>query len=85
MIMTGFPLKVIEQKQIPVSSWIQSSSLPILVIQNNNDPVGSYEDVKLYLSKVPNNDTINFLETTGDTHDYINFDLLNQQVIAFLA
>ena len=51
---------------------------PIVVIQNTNDPYGAFEHVKAALSSI--NADITYIETPGDSHDYVDFALIAKQL-----
>ncbi|UTX51092.1 hypothetical protein KI440_02710 [Candidatus Saccharibacteria bacterium TM7i] len=51
---------------------------PIVIIQNTNDPYGAFENVKTKLKSV--NPTITYIETPGDSHDYLDFELIAKQL-----
>lgn len=74
-VFTGLPMRMIEKVQYPVRSWLQSASFPITIIQNEHDPLGSFEEVSDYIQK-HNNPLIHILKSDGNTHDYTNIRLI---------
>ncbi|MEI6237390.1 MAG: hypothetical protein WCP03_02210, partial [Candidatus Saccharibacteria bacterium] len=51
-IFLGLPIGVINKDKNAISDYFKSIKKPILFIQNNNDPVGSDEQVRNYLLEI---------------------------------
>jgi predicted alpha/beta-hydrolase family hydrolase len=68
----GLPIKFAERYDISLNDLLVKTDVPIIIAQNNNDPFGSYDEVKNIIDSLGNkNITVKKLE--GDTHDYNNF------------
>jgi hypothetical protein len=59
---------------LPIEDWLQSFNTQTTFIQNSHDPVMSFHDLELFLEllKFPHK----IIETPGETHDYMDFDLI---------
>lgn len=80
LLFCGLPLGYIEKDYPQFASVLAASNLPLVIVHNTNDTVGSAEAVREYL-KVPLAETdYTFIETPGDTHDYEDYKLLIQQL-----
>lgn len=72
-IFLGVPLKALDEladmpeglKRLP----------PTVFVQNTHDPLGSFAEVKAYVV-AHGNAQARCIETSGDTHDYIDFALI---------
>lgn len=82
LLLCGLPLGYIDESYPRMASVLAASQLPITVIHNRHDTVGTAEAAKSYLSSLAERDTFRFIETPGDTHDYEDFDLLSEQLKA---
>ena len=71
------PLKLIHDDRIPVGEWLKDAAAPILIAQNEHDPLGSYEEVKAFIdgSKATN---CTILRLPGDTHSYDDIGKLRE-------
>lgn len=68
---------------VPISSgvtselfmqWLKQITVPVTIVQNTADPLGSFADVRSAFEEVGEN--LSFVESSGDTHDYIDFDAI---------
>lgn len=78
-IITGLPLSLIAKESLPVSEWLSETTVPITIIQNEHDPLGSYEDVREFVDK-SGALTCTVVCAPGDTHSYEDLDLLKQLI-----
>ena len=78
-IFVGLPLKIIIEDCIPFFEWLDNVNVPVVIIQNKNDPFGSINEVKIYIINTKNND-IKILEVPGDSHDYDDLDMLRRLI-----
>jgi len=71
-VLLGLPLNVIHEHSIPVQSWLSLAAATATFIQNEHDPLGSYDAVQSYLIEagVPE---AHIIASPGDTHDYLDF------------
>ena len=84
ILIAGLPLKLISELTLPVTDWLRQSVIPILIVQNENDPVGSYNEVAALISTL-DNDAISTMSLPGKTHEYEDFSKLKQLAAALLT
>ena len=73
-VLLGFPLAVIQQADAwPVSDWLANLKCKTTFVQNDEDPVGSHEEVQAYLAEYGLQGK-EVLAWKGATHDYLDFD-----------
>jgi hypothetical protein len=77
VVVTGLPLKVIQENNLPVIEWLIKVDIPMLIIQNENDPLGSYEEVSAY-TKNSANSYVSTMVLPGDSHEYTDFAKLDE-------
>ena len=75
-LFAGLPLAIIQNHNLPIYRWLAESKCGITFMQNENDPLGIYEDVRYFVSKLPKKNT-QIYKLPGDTHDYRVEDILN--------
>lgn len=76
-LLCGIPLVMVRDHNLPLPTWLQSTTVPIIIIQNEHDPYGSYEEVREYiLASGSHNVTV--ISHPGDSHDYLDFEFLRQ-------
>lgn len=51
---------------------LRTIQLPVTIVQNSQDPYGSFSSVKEALIKVK--EDLTFIEMAGETHDYVDFE-----------
>lgn len=83
-VFIGLPLHFSRQKGAQIEQMLDNLEVPVLFIQQENDPVGSAADLQAMLNGCPN------LEYTlavlpGKSHDYDDLGLLRHLVIGFLG
>ena len=83
MLIVGLPLQEINRRGIPVNEWLRVSPIPILIVQNEDDPLGSFEQVLSYVGTCQN-ELIQVASVPGDTHDYEDYDTL-QDMLAYIS
>ena len=81
LVILGLPLKYIQERNISTKDLINraNNKTKIFVIQQKNDPMGSFEEVK---EELPVN--IKILEIPGDDHVYENMDGIKLFVDKFI-
>jgi len=82
-LLTGLPLGIIKPDGLQTGAWLTASTMPILIVQNTNDPVGSFADVQAHLGALPPSHSL--VELPGDTHDYNDLDKLKALMVQLLA
>jgi predicted alpha/beta-hydrolase family hydrolase len=56
------------------SEWISEINMTVIIIQNSNDPIGSFNEVKAAFKG--KSKSLKFVELPGNTHDYLDFDAI---------
>lgn len=64
----GFPLKIIGNQPLPTKELLNFAPKETLFIQNDRDPLGSYDEVKGFLEETGTLTQIR--KWSGHTHDY---------------
>ncbi len=86
LVITGLPLNLINELGLDIADWLKSLTMPTLIIQNSDDPVGSFanlanisaeavQQAKLKLIKIPGN----------NTHDYDDLKYLKSLIQDFMG
>lgn len=80
-LFVGLPLGN-EKQAVQLKDWFARMMTPTTIIQNTNDPYSSHARVKDFLQSLslPN---ITLIETPGDNHDYLDFDLIKAKAPGF--
>ena len=81
ILITGLPLKLISEQTLPIRDWLRQSVIPILIVQNENNPVGSYDEVAALIKTLDSN-TISTMSLPGNSHDYEDLKKLKQLAAA---
>jgi len=58
--------------------WLQHIDIPIVIIQNSDDPLGSFNEVKRAFET--KNKNLVFFKIPGKTHDYLDFDAISKKL-----
>jgi hypothetical protein len=83
LLFCGLPLGYIEQDYPQFAEELAKINLPITVVHNDHDVVGSAIDtLKCLGEEVTGRTNFKFITTPGDTHDYENYDLLRTELMA---
>ncbi len=53
---------------------------PVILLQNESDPVGGYAEMAEYLDKI--RPEVKLIKTSGNTHDYLDFELIKGKLVA---
>lgn len=80
-IFAGFPLEMVKNYNLPADAWLSSVKNPMILLQNEFDPLGSYIEVASYITKV-NNANITIHKLPGNTHDYKDIPKLKEFLIS---
>lgn len=78
-ILCGVPLKVIKEKGVEQDYQILSKNIPELVIQNTQDPLGSFTEVSEFIGGI--NPKITVISKEADNHSYPYPDEFNKFLI----
>lgn len=87
VIFLGTPLNYVRQHTMEheFESWLKKVTEPMLLIQNDHDPVGSAGELdRLAKTAVPPS-LITFAELPGQTHNYVDFQKLLELAHHFVA
>lgn len=79
-IFVGLPVLWVRDLGIDIKPLIDVLSVKTLLIQNKEDPFGSEQQVREFMT----NRHIKLEILQGKSHNYDDFDLLEQKIIAFL-
>lgn len=82
-VFCGTALVMVEKNNLDFASWLKAVKAPILFIQNSDDPVASFDNLKAYVvsAEIPD---CQFVELPGDTHDYTDLTKLKSLVQEFV-
>jgi hypothetical protein len=75
-LFAGLPLGMLRSEHIDAGILFRSCEMPISLLQNDHDPVGSYANVKAYLLDAGTRVTL--FEGIGNTHNYTDFTQLKE-------
>lgn len=80
MVILGYPLDLIKNNNLNINSLIKeiSKKINILIIQQDNDPIGKYVDVAKELTNVK------VIEIPGNDHSYTNLNIIKILIEEFL-
>lgn len=86
VVFIGVPLNFVRQHALEheFDSWLKKITEPLLVIQNDHDPVATSAEVDRYFKSVISPSLITFAELPGNTHDYVDFSTLTTLVANFV-
>ena len=83
LVSLGTPVYWCKERNIDVGSYLFSLSCPLLIIQNDKDPVISSKELRTYL-KDKGIINYNFVEYKNSTHDYDNLNEIRNSIKHFL-
>jgi len=75
-VFLGLPLGLINRNISQMSMWLRAVSTNTIVIQNEEDPAGSYEAVQTYIDSLGLSN-IKLVKAAGATHNYDDFGLIS--------
>jgi len=78
-VFCGFPLGMARSSNLSIEKWLEKISVPTIFIHNSHDVVLSYHDLELFLE--PLKFSYKTIETPGETHDYMDFELIKEQLL----
>lgn len=74
-VFAGLPLVMIERYTLPINTWLKSVHCPVIILQNDQDPYGSYDQVATLVAAA-HNPYVTVQRLTGDSHDYDDFAVI---------
>lgn len=77
LILLGVPINGGADSKLFVQ-WLSRITVPIVILQNTSDPLGSYVDIEAGFSSAGTH--VTFVELPGDTHDYLDFEAIAKQI-----
>ena len=85
LIITGLPLNLIEEIGLPIQDWLKKLSVPTIIIQNSDDPAGSYSRIVDMTAAADKQNVLKLVEIPGNnTHDYNDLESLKSLVRDFI-
>jgi predicted alpha/beta-hydrolase family hydrolase len=73
LILLGIPINGGASSE-PFKQWLHNISIPVVIVQNTADPLGSFSEVKTIFED--SGKYISFAELPGSTHDYVDFQAI---------
>lgn len=81
LLLMGAPLGYIIPNYPEYATNLAAAQLPTTMIHNAHDKVGTAHDVNEYLNTaLTDKSNFTFIVTPGDTHDYLDYDLLRGEL-----
>lgn len=82
-IFAGVPINWARENNFDAELWLEEYNIPTLFIQNTNDPVFSFKELKELLAekKLKN---YKIIELPGNSHDYKDLNKLRELIVSFL-
>ena len=84
VVIAGLPLGLIKESVVFFNKWLENNKVPLLIIQNTNDPLGSFLEVKKYLQELNLGFEYEIIEVPGDDHSYNDLVKLKELVSNFI-
>ncbi len=77
LILLGVPINGGADSKLFIQ-WLRKITVPVVILQNTSDPLGSYADIETAFGDVSANVTL--VQLPGDTHDYLDFAAVAKQI-----
>ena len=77
LILLGVPINGAVSKDL-LKRWLDEINIPIIIVQNTSDPLGSFAEVKAAFDRAAEN--VSFVELPGETHDYLDFKAIAKMI-----
>lgn len=78
-VFLGLPIRFAVENGFALDQWLKSYDVPTIIIQNSNDPVTSFAELKVALVRL-NKTNIELIELDGDNHTYDDFELIKEKI-----
>ena len=78
-VLCGIPLKVIIEKKVESEYQMLTTFVPEIIIQNSNDPLGSFTEVSEFIHNINQNITV--ISKEADNHSYPYPDEFNKYLV----
>ena len=76
-VFAGVALKLAKESDIDIEHLVKSLKCPVVIIQNDKDPVGTFAEVSAIASGL---DNVQVVETVGDDHSYDDLELIRSEL-----
>lgn len=83
LIICGHPYRIAEKENIPIDEYLKSLTVPTMFIQNEFDPVYSFEELEKTLKENGPVDYHLIKNRGNNTHEYGDYENLSQIVTKF--
>ena len=81
-LFAGLPLALIKEKGLVAADWLAASQVPTIIVQNTDDPVGGFAELKAYTAGASS--TCQLVELPGNTHEYSDLQRLGELASSLL-
>lgn len=79
----GLPIKLADERAIDLKGLLRTCQVPLLFMQNTDDPLASYSRLTEFLSEAGIS-SYESIELAGEGHSYDDLDRLRTDLIAFI-
>jgi len=83
-VFLGLPVLWAEEHDFDLKDWFKKFNIPTLVIQNSNDPITPYSDLKKFVDNNNLSNVLTLIENEGTDHKYDNFEKSRELISGFL-
>jgi hypothetical protein len=81
LMLCGVPLGYIVESYPQFGEVLAKANIPVTILHNDHDKVGSYQEVMEYFGDTfANSPHIRIIETEGNTHDYEDYPLITSEL-----
>lgn len=80
-VFLGFPLQVVQATYDTQVAEALAALPPTTCVHNEHDPLGSAVAMQAYISAYKPSE-VRYITTPGDTHDYTDFERINELIVA---
>ena len=84
-VFLGLPVLWADEHNFNLRDWFLKFNIQTLVIQNSNDPLTSYSELKKFVDDASLHHTLTLIETEGNDHKYNEKEKIKKLVNNFLA
>lgn len=83
-VFLGLPVLWAKEYDFDLKDWFKKFNIPTLVIQNSNDPITPYSDLKKFVDDNNLSNVLTLIENEGTDHKYDNFEKSRELISGFL-
>lgn len=84
-VFLGLPILWAEEHNFNLKDWFEKFNIQTLVIQNSNDPVTSYSELKKFVDDNDLRHTLTLIEIEGADHKYDDAEKIRELIKNFLV